>query len=309
MSSFAVMQVTDQVSPQLLRSDKPVVILPFYGEFGWFLLSYVRMVHYFEASQKIVCCHRGDESYFPSATAFYYDWKDLFDDSARQGFRNEWPIAAPRRVFAAEQELKDKLTQLYADHDLVRFDYPIPLHLLKYFPMPVLDPQTSIDTQVDIVVCARRRLTPTRPSDQERNYPHWLEILQPLVDQGYSVGMIGKRETSFSFDQITTAAWEFPHSTDAMISMLQNSRLYIGTDTGPTHLATLLRRPQIVFRYEGDAENPDLLRAVVQRIAQHEGFYVKIVDNAWTQPNEVVHAAIKYLDYAFAANVCSLGNI
>ena len=67
-------------------SDRPVVFMPNYGEFGNTIDKTIKMVHFFQAPQKIVCCQPGEEAYYPSADAFYYDWTyDLVDDIHRWG--------------------------------------------------------------------------------------------------------------------------------------------------------------------------------------------------------------------------------
>ena len=74
-----------------LDFEQPVLVLPFYGEFGHFIYSFIRQVQMINAPNKIVCCKPGDEYYFPSAHGFFYDWSDPFSDDQKCGYRNVWP--------------------------------------------------------------------------------------------------------------------------------------------------------------------------------------------------------------------------
>jgi hypothetical protein len=42
------------------RIHNPVIILPFYREYGHFVNSFIRQVHHMHGPQKIVCCRCGD---------------------------------------------------------------------------------------------------------------------------------------------------------------------------------------------------------------------------------------------------------
>ena len=54
-----------RVEDQRMRK---VVYLPHYGEFGFLIMKHLRAVHNDQADVKIVCCERGNECLFPSAT-------------------------------------------------------------------------------------------------------------------------------------------------------------------------------------------------------------------------------------------------
>ena len=51
-----------------------VCFLPWWGEFGWYIMNHVKRVHGYNHSKKIVCIKFGHECLFPSAHDFYYDW-------------------------------------------------------------------------------------------------------------------------------------------------------------------------------------------------------------------------------------------
>lgn len=278
------------------QGNDKAVILPFYGEFGWFLTSHVRLVHYLDVSDKIVCCRKGEEIYFPSANSFFYEWKDLFEDAEKCGFRNTWPINPIFRETVEEKALSTRLSGLYPEHELLEFCYAIPPEMVQYFPVPI-KVNRKYGLKPDVVICARRRYTNGDFGDGgERNYKHWPRVVGSLVKKGYQVGIIGRRDTSCDLSRVQCRSWEYEDSVGAMLEMLSGARLFIGTDTGPTHLAAILRTPMILFRNGHEKLSPDMLRRCVVPIARRQGFYAQIVSDGWDDPSEVVSAAFEYLD-------------
>ena len=80
-----------------------------------------------------------------------------------------------------------------------------------------------------------------------------------------------------------------------MLEMLKNTRLYIGTDTGPTHLAAILRTPMILFRNIHETISPDMVKVSILPIARREGFEVQVVADGWDQPKYVLKATQNFL--------------
>src|SRR5207302_10378035 len=52
---------------------KSVIFFPFQGEFGHRWMHHVRFVHFIkDVKDKIVCCKKGEEVCYPSATGCFY---------------------------------------------------------------------------------------------------------------------------------------------------------------------------------------------------------------------------------------------
>ncbi len=287
--------VNNGSSVDLDRTYGPVVILPFYGEYGWFIVSYVRQVHYLKSSYKIVCCRPGDEVYFPSAAEFFYDWKEIIVDAQKCGFRNSKIIEPPILITKEEQALNKKLNKKFPLFPLLRFDKPLPLKEIPHLPVPI---NTVYKTQhVDVVVGARyrSRIGLDGAYNDQRNFEQWDDVLYPLKERGYLIGQIGRKETSFLCKQAVVSSWDYDRSTEAIVSMLNRAKLYIGTDTGPTHLAALLGVPMVVFR-NYTRKNLDMLQGCVLPLARSRGFFAQLVDDGWQLPRKVADAAVKYLE-------------
>jgi hypothetical protein len=77
-----------------------------------------------------------------------------------------------------------------------------------------------------------------------------------------------------------------------MIEMLRNCRAYVGTDTGPTHLAGLMDVPMVLFGNFG-----------FMWAAQAASSAPQVeVEEGWTHPEEVVDALMKFLGKTDAIN-------
>lgn len=287
------MDITKRL-PTLLKHHfaHPIIVLPFYGEFGYFVQSYIRLVHHLKASQKIVCIRPGEELFFPSATGFFYQWHDLFSDEEKCGFRNVWPIEKNYQSTDQERKLRQKVSTLFPNAEIIDITEPLPLFATPYFSVPLL-PTPSLSKDVDVVICARRRAKGGHGHDI-RNFGHWEKIVAPLVNAGYSIGLIGKAATSCDLPNVAMRSWDYRNNTATIIAILRQAKLYIGTDTGPTQIAALTKTPMVLFRHYSPG-NPNLLHTIILPLAQQQGFPVHIVEEGWQRPELVAAAALAYL--------------
>src|SRR5271167_3403038 len=54
--------------------------LPWRGEFGWMIGTFIKKFHADTSTNKIICCKPGHECLFPTAIKFYHSWQDIPDD-------------------------------------------------------------------------------------------------------------------------------------------------------------------------------------------------------------------------------------
>jgi hypothetical protein len=253
------------------------VFLPWIGEFGVMLLRWVRYVHWYEATEKIVCCRRGFEVFFPSATAFLYDWPDLLEDRDRVGDGDTHNASAP--LLAYGEELK----KLYPRHIHV-----LPHHDrgkqcgLKAFS---LVPAVVRGLSTDVVLGVR-----SRQYKPARNWSYWECLAKSLSSDGYSIGLVGQKGTSQDLVSATVRAWDWGDDPSASIELLSNCRLYIGTDSGASHLAAFCSAPSLVFQYDGDGvgHHVDKMQAINLS-------YFQFLHNVWDHPDVVAENARRFL--------------
>jgi len=205
-------------------------ILPLFCEFGFYILSYTREVHTLKCDKKIVSCSKGEECLFPSATDFFYDWKDI-DDSIKRGVvKNEdrWndiiEIAKCKygNDIAIHRPSGDVRSKLHITFDITG---------------------TTKVPKSDICICARKRLV--APS---RNFKYWQAVIDFCKTFGLTVSVVGKQEFTFSdLHNVDFFSFDFGNTTDSVVSVLKNSKILLTTDTGISHLASLIRMRQMVI--------------------------------------------------------------
>jgi hypothetical protein len=212
-------------------TETTALFLPWRNEFGTLMMHHVRRIHGHTAKSKIVCCRKGEEVLFPSANEFYYDWEEVPD------------VARGRQ-----------LTQSSANH---RYLVRLASRLERQFPhatphLPDLcrptresdftpKPRWIRGLKTDIVIGAR-----LRQHVPERNFHHWQAVVDGLIAEGLSVSVVGREEVTVPISGLQIRSWDYD-DLDAAIELLQNCRLFLGTDSGVTHMAVLAGVPILVF--------------------------------------------------------------
>jgi hypothetical protein len=250
------------------EAARPCLFLPFVGEFGHLIMSHTRLVHFHKAKTKIVCCRPGEEVLFPSATAYVTNWTDPIPDEKRAGTirsnRHKWP----------------ELTALFPNHYPVRAgnltpsQEMYPLH--EGQPIPFRPRRRGLSA--DVVIGTR-----SRKFDPQKNWPHWQAVADAIQATGRSFAVIGHADTSQHLSGEVCHSGDY--DTDAAIELLQSCRLYIGQDSGTSHLATASLPPavpMIVLRHGWGRD------FTVRMMKEHAA--LTVVD-AWNDPAKLISAA------------------
>lgn len=247
-------------------ADRPVIFKPFTGEFGHEVMSHMRLVHWHRAAEKIVCCPPGHEVLYPSATSFVTDWTNPVPDAGRVSTIAhdvpEWPAIAARFADHVVVEGANGLSpeqQIFAVH---------PDQCIELSPK-------RRGLTADIVFGVRHR-----EFCPERNWDHWQTLAQAAREAGLSFAVIGDRATSFDLDGQIVHSGDF--DTDAAVELLQNCRLYVGTDSGGSHLAATVGARMLVFR-----ETLSGSRDLTARMAVVNSGRVETVPGGWERPKHV----------------------
>lgn len=250
------------------------LFLPMMGEFGHLVMSHIRIVHFHQASEKIVCCRRGEEVLFPSAAGFFYDYADPIADKFR--------IATMRRCPFDWRGIE----QLYPDHlpikagDMTPAEELIAIHPERRLPFK----PTRRGLTADVVLGVRRR-----DFCVERNWQHWQELADRIRVAGYTFAVIGAKPTSFDVTGQEAHSGDF--DTDAAIELLQSCRLYVGTDSGNSHLAATVGARMLIFR-ETAGQSRDLTARMEQ---VNEGRIDVMPPGTWEEPAAVIRWTLEFL--------------
>jgi hypothetical protein len=257
-----------------LETGKNVLYLPFCGEFGHLIMSHIRLVHFSKAKTKVVCCREGEQVLFPTASSFVTDWVDPIKDEERiatlRDSRIDWP----------------EITQRYPSHLHVESG-----KLSQSQEVLPIEPATRIkfrpqlrDMVSDVVLGVR-----TRQNCSERNWQHFERVAEALTKASVSFSVIGERTTSRDLPGQWYHSGDF--DTDAAIELLMNCKLFVGTDSGASHLAATVGANMLVFREElGGSRN------LVPRMQIVNPKPITCLTGVWNKPQAVIDSMFKQLE-------------
>jgi FkbM family methyltransferase len=258
-----IQQVLDRLD---VGAGEKCLFLPFIGEFGHEIMSHIRMVHFHKASEKIVCCRPGNEVLYPSADGFFTDWTNPIPDSLIAGTGRSNP-----------PDWADIIAQFPGYRPIGAGNLTTTQELFEVCPgqrIPFAPPRTGL--QADVLFGVRnRKFCP------EKNWPHWKEVAAAVEAAGYTWAVIGDPMTSHAMEG------HEPKSGQDAVELMQNCRLYVGSDTGSAHLAAAVGCEMIVFREEASG-NRDLR----PRMVQANPGKVEILNGVWDKPQTIIEAVL-----------------
>lgn len=260
-------------------SKNPVVFMPWVGEYGIMLMFWARYIHHFNAPGKVVFCRKGDEPYFPTATKFDYEWEDPVPDKIKNG--TGWR----QMDMIYMMELREKILKSYVGHELITpFRMPQRPRLYKFCPLSFIpEPTIKRGLAADVVFgCRKRAYNP------DKNWLHWEKVAEALKNAGFSIGLVGVKDTTFDLPQADVRAWDYGEvDASANIELIKSAKLYIGTDTGTTHLASMCNIPMLVFRDPSPWEMFTFVELTTKS-------FFRALD-AWNDPRLVIDSALAFL--------------
>ena len=251
-----------------------VCFLPWVSEFGWYIMNHVKRIHGYNHHKKIVCVKPGHECLFPTASKFFYDWKDVRTDGQKAGVLDH----------SKNQEIIDKITKEYGPD--ITFLYPsetsweekTSLASHTFIPKPL----HNHDFNVDIVITPR-----FRQLERTRNYRYWHSIATRFTRMGYKVGICGHKESSFSdIEDAEVFSWDYI-DVDTDVELMLKSKVVITQESGLAYLAMMCKKPIIYidkchhhvadahldptipfYEIPGPWNNPDKLIKVVKSLCK-----------------------------------------
>jgi hypothetical protein len=256
------------------------VLLPWLGEFGWMIMRHVRWAHAYQADSKIVCCQPGHECLFPSGTAFFTDWTNPIAENRRCEHTAYQDRGATDRFYA---ELTPRLKALFPRHEIATPHYICHWHMADHPSYKFRPTAPRALPKVDVTLGVRRRAF-----GAERNWPYWSDLAALLRAVGLTVGILGDPATSHDC-AADGRAWDHPQGpTAGTVDLLSGCRLYVGGDSGISHLAALLDVPTLLIDGPNSAQIGPMARA-------NHRFFSKLPASAWQSLDAVYGAALRCL--------------
>ena len=260
-----------------MPTDK-LIILPCILEFGFRILKDIRYC-YKLPNKKLVFIDRGMEALYPNCE-YCYDFNQVKDWQRGTGNKYRWlwekydtelkfrfsishPDWKPIRVLEAYHKCGDAVYRNSWTTTNIKF----PLKVNNYF------------SSYDVIISPRYRLIASN-----RNL-NWDSLISNL--SGYKIGIAGHPDTSTKYTY--TSAWEHPDGTTAgTIDMLGNCKVYIGGDSGVSHLAAFMGIPSIIVHHFGMTgiirkTNPNTI--VVKNMEEAWSALLKLEKNSWKFEN------------------------
>jgi len=267
----------EHIAQLLARLDEgagePCLFLPFVGEFGHEVMSHMRMVHFHKAETKVVCCRPGCGVLYPSADQCVTDWIDPVSDIDRIGTMRDTAYEWPDIVAG------------FPDHHPIRvggLTFTQETHCIRPGERIDLHPNRR-GLRADVAIGTRHRVFAS-----EKNWGHWQRVADAIASAGHTFAVIGAKGTSQDLaGQVCNTA---DLDTDAAVELLQHCRLYIGTDSGSSHLASTVGAKMLVFR-----EPRNGMRDFVPRMKLVNPGNVDYLAAGWDDPCMVIERALAHL--------------
>jgi hypothetical protein len=232
----------------------------------------MRLVHWHRASRKVVCCRPGEQVLYPAAHELFTGWTDPTDDAKRCGTGPalRWPEIEAR----------------YPGHHLVQTgDLTPDQETLAIYPEQRIQLRPRLrGLKADVCLGIRNRAF-----CKEKNWPGWQIVADAIARAGYTFAVIGTRPTTL--DLAGQAHHSADYDTEAAVELLQNCRLYVGTDTGTSHLAATIGADMLVFRQEW-TRNRDLRPCMEER---NPGRVESMPAGSWMEPDLVIARTLNKL--------------
>ncbi len=259
------------------------VILPWRSEFGTMMMHYVRFVHGFRhvAHHLVVCCRKGDEALFPTATSFFYDWEQVADEQ-----KNTKLLKSDFNANYLDQ-LRERLQEKYNGHTIV--DPPLKTRIDKDWDFTP-KPKVRRGLHADVVIAPRYRA-----HGEHRNFQHWPAVAQALLDAGLDVAAVGMKSTSVDIPGLTEYSWNHD-SLDAALELIQSAKLVVTTESGMGHLAVLAGAPlKVIYDRKGREAGHPTWRWNLPHMQEYSKNHCEPILLGWNDPAKVVSDVSRYL--------------
>ena len=255
------------------NSDKPIIFLPDAGaEFGLRILAGIRLVYFHLSKNKIVCCRKSEICLYPKCKHFT-EWIDPISDCHVNGGNYN------------DIKWKEILKKFPDYYPLKSIGWKDVLNLKK--ELILIEPNIKIPftpnkkgLKVKVVIGTR-----ARKHDEWKNWSHWQKIGDKLKKNNISYAVVGSENGSCEIKGMDYIS----KNTDEVIELMQNADLFIGTDSGTSHLACEIGCKMIVFR---NNERNTWYKNFFPTM-QFRNSNVNIVENGWNKPNEVIDAVFE----------------
>lgn len=239
------------------------------------IMCFIKKFHADPSPDKIICCKPGHECLFPTASKFYYDWKDIPDNQKAGAavVTDEDEIIQRVKNWLPGQEIEFVRLSEYGWHN--KHDFAS--H--SFIPQS----KNNLGLKVDVVITPRKRTI-----DVWRNWSHnhWQRTVDALKQQNITVGVCGNRETTFDLNNVLYKAYDYV-DVDSDVELMNNAKLVITQESGLQYLSFLCQKPTMCIDHYHHDFGADLHR--------NPDIFFKEVKHVWSNPDMLVQEILIFL--------------
>ena len=218
------------------------IYLPYIGEFGGELLTFVPRIHGLEEPADYVYCEEGKACLYPNVKILH-ELKINEGDNIKKTYKKIIGI--------------NKNT-----HQWIK---PKQIGVARRFFEPKINPTKYDSGKIDVVIFPRKKT-----KVHGKNWNDWQAVVEKLKMNGVTIFAAGSRE--YSYDLNCHAAWDYDNCLEASIWAIQNSTIRIGIITALHVLSMMCKAKPIVLT------NKKGMSALISN-TRPEYNYLKIADH------------------------------
>ena len=228
-----------------------MIVEPYIGEFGWELFCYQGYLRKLSKDAKIIVCTN------PKTRALYTDFAtEIIDypETLPLTSLNSWmsdavTAKAVRVWFNAKRRSVPDALPFYNDKIKKRWwmvsgPPATDQSYIKFGSSAEVLTNAGAIVPHDVIVHARNA---NHYQSAYRNWPssHAMRVVMRLLEQGYSVASVGLPATALHVAGTTDLR---DYSLSELMAHMNSAKVFIGSQSGPTHLATLCGLPQVIWQ-------------------------------------------------------------
>jgi hypothetical protein len=263
------------------HADKPVLFLPFLGEYGWYWSWFIRWVAFHPSKDKVVCCRKGDEIQFPSASGHFTDWTDPIPDcekvaTIKGSFLKRWKFITDQ--FPNHTPLESgNLTHDEIINLSIHPETQIPFPWKKWYYE-----STETNTPAPrILLCPRARTI-----FPEKNWPlkRWQMIADELTKRDIPFATLGGPNGVHLKGELYMTG---DYGTDYTIAAINRAQLAVTTDSGSAHMLAGIGIPMVIFRFDNGMHHNMI--PMIERLNHYKTIEIT---EGWNYPANVLEETL-----------------
>lgn len=223
------------------KKNKSILLAgPWVGEFGWELFNWQGYIRHLSTKfdKTIISCRKTSAYLYEDFCNDFIFIKSIGDPDMNRCYGPIFGFNKPEKFDHWENPENLK-------YDIVK---SVPIVNLK--SQKFVDYGIKLDEYENSIVIHARSTNKCKTGYRDWSVENWNELVKYLIEMGETVISIGLKQTSLHIENTVN---KINYNLSTTCNILKSSKLIIGPSSGPMHLASLCKTPQIVW--SGDYKN------------------------------------------------------